>query len=116
MLLGELISTCSHERVAEAAVISIGAAFYARIRRAARDEDISVGEFAARAVRTFRANAGEEDWHELSEHCVGKDMPILCGLHHILEMALEEREVDVCRLRRPGGATTPDHQVGACCA
>ncbi|MDB5594347.1 MAG: hypothetical protein JWM36_1308 [Hyphomicrobiales bacterium] len=115
MLLKELISTCSHERVAEAAVMSIGVAFRARIERAARHDGLSVGAYAARAVRAFRANASSDEWHELSLLCAGQDMPILCGLRHILDLDLETRDVDVSTLRRPGGVTKPDYQVGACC-
>lgn len=90
MLMKELISSCSHAPIAEAAVISIGPAFHQRVARVARREDMSVGSFAAQAVRAFRAQATAADWRELSEICAGEDMPILRGLHHILERALED--------------------------
>jgi hypothetical protein len=89
MLMNELISTCSHGPVAEAGVISIGPAFYARIARASRREDMRVGTYAARAVRRFQTDAAAADWEELSNLCAGEDMPILRGLHHIVERAME---------------------------
>jgi hypothetical protein len=90
MLMKELISTCSHPSVAEAGVVSIGPAFLSRVARAADHENMSVGAYAARAVRRFRTEACAADWAELHELCAGEDMPILRGLHHIVEQAMEE--------------------------
>ena len=90
MLVKELIATCSHECVAEAGVISIGPAFLSRVTRAARRENLSVGAYAARAVRRFRTEARAEDWRELRALCAGEDMPILRGLHAIVERAMEQ--------------------------
>lgn len=89
MLLAELVTTCSNPWIAGAAVASIGAPFRARVARIARRHDLTVGEFAAQAVREFKAQAAASDWEELAQVCARKDMPILCGLHHILEMKLE---------------------------
>jgi len=90
MLMKELISTCSCDPVAEAGVVSIGPAFVSRVERAARCENMRVGAYAARAVRRFAKEASAADWQELHELCAGEDMPILRGLHHIVERALEE--------------------------
>jgi hypothetical protein len=89
MLMNELISTCSHVHVAEAGVFSIGPAFYARIARVSQREDMCVGTYAARAIRRFQTDAAAADWEELSNLCAGEDMPILRGLHHIVERAME---------------------------
>jgi hypothetical protein len=89
MLMNELICTCSHEPVAEAGVISIGADFHTRVARAAQRENMRVGAYAARAVRRFRVDAAAADWEDLSDLCAGEDMPILRGLHHIVERAME---------------------------
>ncbi len=89
MLMKELIGTCSHEPVAEAAVVSIGPVFYARVANVAGRHGLSVGAFSAQAVRDFRACAAIKHWQELSHLCAGHDMPILRGLHHIVEAALE---------------------------
>jgi hypothetical protein len=89
MLIKELICTCSYDPVAEAGVVSIGPAFLSRVNRAARRENLSVGAYAARAVRRFSADAKAADWNELHELCAREDMPILRGLHHIVERAME---------------------------
>ncbi|MDO9439584.1 MAG: hypothetical protein Q7T73_01715 [Beijerinckiaceae bacterium] len=114
MLVAELLSTCSHPSIAEAAVKSIGFAFSARVARAAEDDDLPLGEFVARAVMEFRDAASEADWRELSDVCQRQDMPILCGLHHILEAKLE-----LHRGWQGSGAArgpAPDIQSGLCCA
>ena len=114
MLLAELITTCSHGCIAEAAVASIGAPFRSRIARRAHTEGLTLGEYAARAVRAFRDHASEADWDELAQVCAGQDMPILCGLHHILEAHLEGADMPGvnCAWSRPHG----DMHSGACCA
>ena len=91
MLMKELISSCSHDCVAEAGVVSIGPAFLSHVTNAARRENMSAGAFAARAVRRFRAEADAADWKELREICARDDMPILRGLRHIVEKAADER-------------------------
>ncbi|MDB5642735.1 MAG: hypothetical protein JWN07_2052 [Hyphomicrobiales bacterium] len=96
MLIKELIITCSHDAVAEAGVISIGPAFHARVARAANHENMRVGAYAARAVRTFSAEAAAADWEELRDLCAHEDMPILRGLHHIVERAIERDSEDWC--------------------
>lgn len=92
MLMNELIGTCSCDPVAEAGVTSIGPAFHGRVARAARRENLSVGAYAGRAVRRFRVEASAADWEELRDLCAREDMPILRGLHHIVERAMEEGE------------------------
>lgn len=114
MLLKELIITCSHEHVAEAAVASIGAPFRKRVERVARSHGISIGKLAAETVRAFRNSASEDDWQELSQVCAGQDMPILCGLHHILETMLEEHEDDLPRRRADGAREGSNSCLGAC--
>ena len=94
MLMTELINSCSHDPVAEAGVISIGPAFHARVARAARRENLRVGAYAARAVRRFRAEARAADWEDLRDLCAHDDMPILRGLHHIVERAMEAGDAD----------------------
>ena len=91
MLVRELIGTCTFAPIAEAAVMSIGPIFFARVARAARRDKLTVGEYAAGAVRRFAETARRDDWRELSDICAGEDMPILCGLHHIVEMSLEDK-------------------------
>ncbi|HLH11944.1 MAG TPA: hypothetical protein VKV77_08710 [Methylovirgula sp.] len=92
MLIDEIVRTCSHEKVAQAAVASLGFAFASRVKKAADEHGLSVGAFAARAVREF---AGEA--HAVERRVVGRamhkaDQPILRGLQIILEREIEEPE------------------------
>lgn len=113
MLMKELISTCSCDPVAEAGVISIGPAFLSRVARAASRENMRVGAYAARAVRRFRAEASAADWEELHELCAGEDMPILRGLHHIVERAMEDgdREAEGWRVFIAGMENAARHSA-----
>lgn len=114
MLLAELVTTCSNPWIAGAAVASIGAPFRARVARVARSHDLTIGEFAAHAVREFKAEATKADWQELAEVCANKDMPILCGLHHILETKLEA--IEAAPERRIAGGRSCGLEASACCA
>jgi hypothetical protein len=88
MLLVEIIKTCSHEKVAQAAVASIGTEFEQRVERAARERGMRTGSFVASAVRCFGRTAGDDEWAGLAHAMAGNDMPILSGLRHILEVTL----------------------------
>lgn len=92
MLMKELIGSCSLEPVAEAAVMSIGPVFFRRVAQVAEREGLSVGAFAARAVRDFATDASASEWNELRAICTRQDMPVLRALHHILESAMEGEE------------------------
>jgi hypothetical protein len=91
MLIGEIIKTCSHEKVAQAAVASIGTEFRQRVERAARERSVRTGVFVAAAVRCFGRTAGDDEWADLARAMERKDMPILCGLRHILEVTLADQ-------------------------
>jgi len=95
MLLSELVRSCSHEKVAEAAVASIGPGFRRLIEEAARDKGLGVGAFSASLVRSFAYNADEQDWSYLAAQLAGKDMPILAGLRHVLETMLEIGDAEI---------------------
>ena len=69
MLRAELINSCSHEKVAEAAILSIGGEFRDRVALLARASDVSTGHYAAQCVRRFAEEANEQDW----ESAVGRD-------------------------------------------
>jgi hypothetical protein len=92
MFMREMIGSCSLAPVAEAAVISIGTAFFRRVAAVAETQGVSVGLYAARAVRHFSASARAQDWNDLIRLCAGQDMPVLCAIHHILETAMQEEE------------------------
>lgn len=89
MLRAELIRSCTHEKVAEAAVLSIGDAFRDRVLLLARVSGQTPGAFVADLVRRFAEDASEADWEALAGAIAGRDMPILCGLRWIVETAID---------------------------
>lgn len=92
MQLVEIVKTCSHEKVAQAAVASIGSEFQQRIETAARERGLRSGIFVALAVRCFGRTAGDDEWTDLARAMEKKDMPILSGLRHILEVTLTDQK------------------------
>ncbi len=87
-LVAEIVHTCSNEKVAQAAVASLGTEFASKVDATARLSGMSVGAFAARTVRQFDRNVGEKDRQALREAMRGADQPILFGLHQILQPAI----------------------------
>jgi hypothetical protein len=90
VLIDEIVHTCSNEKVARAAVASLGFAFASRVKSAADLHCVSIGAFTARVVREFG-----EDMQCLERRAVDRamdkaDQPILRGLQIILERQLEE--------------------------
>ncbi len=96
MLLDEIVHTCSHEKVAHAAVASLGLGFLSRVKQAADQRGVSVGVFAARVVREFGEDARAHEWRAVDRAIDKTDQPILCGLQIILERQLDEPAI-------PGG-------------
>ena len=88
IVMTELIKSCSHDKVAAAAVASIGSGFQRLISDAASARNLEAGAYAAACVRRFAREADEHDWQELAQTVAGEDMPILAGLRHILEISL----------------------------
>lgn len=117
MLLGEIIKTCSHEKVAQAAVASIGAEFHRRVEKAARERGLRTGVFVALAVRCFGRTAGDDEWAALARAMERKDMPILSGLRHILEVALADqaRASSRCGFARRTSVAGPISAGGLSC-
>ena len=88
-LIAEIIHTCSHEKVAQAAVASVGSGFASKVGITAGANGLSIGAFTARAVREFEKIGGEPEKHALRQAMYGSDQPILAGLQHILEPIIE---------------------------
>jgi hypothetical protein len=88
-LIAEIIHTCSHEKVAHAAVASMGSDFATKVGVTAGANGLSIGAFTARAVREFEKVGGEHEKQALQRAMNGSDQPILAGLAHILEPAIE---------------------------
>jgi hypothetical protein len=90
MSIDEIVHTCSNENVARAAVASIGISFASRIKSAADGAGVSVGTYAARAVRCFAEVASTGGKQEVQRAMSGSDQPILRGLELILSRELDE--------------------------
>lgn len=88
-LIAEIIHTCSHEKVAHAAVASMGSSFAGKVGVTAEAQGLSIGAFTARAVREFGQVCGEEEKYALQQIMEGSDQPILTGLQHILLPVIE---------------------------
>lgn len=89
MIYREIVHTCSHPAVARAAVDSIGGEFARKFAFEASRRRMTSGALAADLVRSFAAGADELDWQQVSAVASESDLPILSGLRHILERAIE---------------------------
>ena len=103
MLCAELINSCSHDKVAEAAVLSIGGDFNKRVAMLARASNMTPGRFAAQYVRRFSEEAQDEDWDALAAVIAGCDTPILHGLRWLVETMLDEDVQGVRSLAKTQG-------------
>ena len=92
MLVSEIVNSCSNEKVAGAALASIGGAFAARVVAFAESEGVEAGRMAAALVRRFAQNAVAVDWQVLRLAIAGTDQPVLAGLRHILEAGMSDAD------------------------
>lgn len=92
MLVSDLLHSCTNDRVAAAAVSSIGGAFASHVQSRADDQGVTMGAYAARLVREFAIGASERDWRDLVLAVSGADHPVLAGLQAIVE----RRSAGVC--------------------
>ena len=95
-LIAEIIHTCSHEKVAQAAVASMGSAFAGKVGVSAGACGLSIGAFTARAVQEFDALSGEAERQAVRNAMDGADQPILTGLQLILSPLIDK---EGCTLR-----------------
>ncbi|HMF06854.1 MAG TPA: hypothetical protein VKE72_07570 [Methylocella sp.] len=103
-LIAEIIHTCSHEKVAHAAVASLGSSFAGKVGATAGACGLSIGAFTARAVREFDEFSGEAERQAVRNAMDGSDQPILTGLQLILSPIIEREGAE----RRAGGrSSTP---------
>lgn len=109
MMLDEIINTCMNDKVAEAAIASIGVGFRDNVRRLADARDMEAGVFVASLVRKFSWRADEMEKRALYVAMDGAQAPILAGLRYIVETIInEERRRDmsaVAARRRSGEAS-----------
>ena len=90
MVIADMIHSCSNADVAEAAVCCIGGEFAERVRAAARKNRVNAGRFVSIVMRDFARRASRETLAGLNREIAGADQPLLRGLVHVLEPALEE--------------------------
>ncbi|HYP57187.1 MAG TPA: hypothetical protein VEQ35_02760 [Beijerinckia sp.] len=88
--IDEIVRNCSHEKVAQAAVASLGCDVAGKVGVLATSRGMSVGAFTAQTVRQFHERGGDTEKRALGRAMHGADQPILSGLHHILRPILEE--------------------------
>jgi hypothetical protein len=130
MITREIVITCSNPHIARAAVASIGGDFARQFSREAALRKLSSGNLASRLVSDFARIAKDSDWDDVADAIRGADTPILTGLRHILERALEaENDEDGYSSpssERPDGGSTGGwrtrsafafcSELGQCCA
>ena len=90
MLVAELIRSCSHAKVAEAALHSIGPDLVREVELRARQRGLESGAYVALSVLGFAGSARPHDWRRLAARIEGVDMPILTGLLYILERSISQ--------------------------
>ncbi len=88
----EIVHTCSNEKVAHAAVASLGFAFATRVRNEAESHGVTTGAFVARLVREFGRAADAGERRAVQRVMDKADQPILCGLRFILEGRLRSAQ------------------------
>lgn len=84
MLIQEIVRSCASERVAEAAVVSIGRSFSSKIAEVASTYDMSVGAFTALSVHRFIRHGDEGELRAVMNAMTASQEPVLAGLHRIL--------------------------------
>ena len=85
----ELFQTCANEYVAAAALACIGGRLERRVAAAARRADLSIGAYVARLVGDYDRKASPRRRKTLEMGMLRQDTPLLAGLRHIIETALE---------------------------
>ncbi len=88
-LIAEVVHSCSNEKVAHAAVTSIGSEFAGKVRATASTHGMSIGAFTARTVLQFERSCGGEEKQALRHKMKGADQPILIALEHILKPVVD---------------------------
>ena len=92
MLMDDIFHSCTHEKVAQAAVACIGGVFADRVRHVAAVRGQTPGAFAADVVRRFDRTASGDARDILRRALRGSDQPVLQGLRLILEPSLEQTD------------------------
>jgi hypothetical protein len=86
----ELFRTCANEHVAGAALACIGGKLQRRVAAAARGAGVTSGAYVAGLVVDYDRKASPRRRKILETGMVRSEMPILTGLRHVVETALED--------------------------
>src|SRR5208282_6132950 len=89
MRTNELFRSCANEHVAAAALACIGGPLEKRVAVAARRAGLSSGAFVARLVADYDRKASPMRKKSLEKGMFRNQMPILAGLRHVVQVALE---------------------------
>lgn len=114
MSIDEIVHTCSNEKVAQAAVASLGFDFARRVRIEAENHGTTTGALVARLVHEFGETTDLDGCRAIKLAMVKADQPILSGLRVLLETRLESirgasaRQWSLCSL--PGAL--PAFEIG----
>lgn len=84
MRVTDILHSCSHGHVAEAAVVSIGGPFARRVQSSAAARGQTIGEFTSHRVREFSSQASERDWRVIATRMQGADLALLAGLEAMM--------------------------------
>lgn len=95
MIMSDVLHSCTHRQVAEAAIASIGGDFAAAVRLHASGTGQSVGDFTADRVRLFSRRASERDWRHVADKMRGEDLPLLSGLQVVMIRMMEADPLSV---------------------
>jgi hypothetical protein len=85
----ELFRSCANEHVAAAALACIGGKLQRRVTAAARRAGVSAGVLVAELVADYDRKASPKLRRILEIGMLRNEMPILAGLRHVVETALE---------------------------
>jgi predicted RNA-binding Zn ribbon-like protein len=89
MLMSEVLRSCAHRNVAEAAILSIGGDFATMVRERAEHAGQSVGDFTAARVQQFSMQASERDRHLVTAQMRGEDLALLSGLRVVVQRMMQ---------------------------
>ena len=90
MLVSEVLRSCAHRHVAEAAVLSIGGTFANSVREQAAHAGLTVGDYTAARVQQFSRSASERDRNVVTAQMHGEDLALLSGLRVVLQRMMTD--------------------------
>jgi hypothetical protein len=90
MRSNELFRSCANEHVAAAALACIGGTLHRRVTAAASRAGLSSGAYVANLLADYDRKATPRRRNHLEQGMMREPMPILAGLRHVVETAMDE--------------------------